>query len=222
MKAKKTETQLVRRCECGCEKFYAHQICRHDVLVNNDNIFDEEHGVYDSETPYGPYKCAGCGKEYEEIENIPMLPPYVADMGTVQVGDTLFECRVSRRKEANEGVSLHYSKIAVGTVSKFTPLRVYFTPVEPAPKRNGFVSLKNGYIKKDLLAANRLVEEESSVVFDTVPYVCYFVSSSENDEGYAEMAVDILRQRQRWQTDRALCYMQSIQGAVLQHDKEND
>jgi hypothetical protein len=44
------------------------------VVDENNNflsnlISDKELGdsVYDSETPYGPYRCTECGKEYEEL-----------------------------------------------------------------------------------------------------------------------------------------------------------
>ncbi len=63
-------------CECGNEKFVAHQRCRVDIVVDGDNNFldnlitDKELGnsVYDSETPYGPYQCTECGKIYEELK----------------------------------------------------------------------------------------------------------------------------------------------------------
>ena len=61
--------------DCGCSSFYAHQQCRVDIVVDNNNNFvqnlidDKDLGdsVYDSETPYGPYQCIECGKEFEEI-----------------------------------------------------------------------------------------------------------------------------------------------------------
>jgi len=65
-------TTQVRHCTCGCDKFHAHQICRHDVVVNGDNLFCEDKGIYDSETPYGPFTCDKCGKEYDEIDDIPL------------------------------------------------------------------------------------------------------------------------------------------------------
>ena len=63
------------KCACGNDKFYAHQECRVDVVVDEDNTFlenlinDKDLGdsVYDSGTPYGPYQCTECGKEHEEI-----------------------------------------------------------------------------------------------------------------------------------------------------------
>jgi hypothetical protein len=64
------------KCECGNDKFYAHQKCRVDIIVDEYNSFldnlvsDKELGdsVYDSETPYGPYTCTECGKVYDELE----------------------------------------------------------------------------------------------------------------------------------------------------------
>lgn len=55
------------RCECGGERFMAHQISRHDIVVDGAGNFLEDHGIYDSETPYGPFTCTSCGKEYEEL-----------------------------------------------------------------------------------------------------------------------------------------------------------
>jgi len=69
----------MKKCKCGCEKFYAHQVCRVDIVVDGDNSFldnlisDKELGdsVYDSGTPYGPYTCTECGTVYSELEDIP-------------------------------------------------------------------------------------------------------------------------------------------------------
>ena len=55
------------KCECGYDEFYAHQLCRHDVKVDGDNNFQSEIAVYDAETPYGPFRCVNCGKEYETL-----------------------------------------------------------------------------------------------------------------------------------------------------------
>ena len=55
-------------CECGNDKFNAHQQCYHDVVVDGDNHFQEDKGIYESETPYGPYTCTKCDKEYPELE----------------------------------------------------------------------------------------------------------------------------------------------------------
>ena len=53
---------------CGNNTFSAHQICRHDVIVDGDNSLEEDAGINDIETPYGPYTCCKCRAEYEELE----------------------------------------------------------------------------------------------------------------------------------------------------------
>lgn len=55
------------KCNCGEERFAAHQICRHDVTVDADGNWIEDCGVYDSEKPYGPFTCMTCGKEMDEL-----------------------------------------------------------------------------------------------------------------------------------------------------------
>ena len=48
------------RCKCGNDKFYAHQLVRLDVIVDEDGTFDRnmydnaEAAIYDAEKPYGP------------------------------------------------------------------------------------------------------------------------------------------------------------------------
>ena len=61
------------KCSCGNNEFNAHQVCRLDVVVDekgnwlrNPN-FDTDGAIYDSGTPYGPFTCTKCGKEYEEL-----------------------------------------------------------------------------------------------------------------------------------------------------------
>lgn len=60
---------------CGGTEFIGHQTCRMDVLVDENGDFSENlHGgadanIYDSEAPYGPFTCCGCGAEYEEIRD---------------------------------------------------------------------------------------------------------------------------------------------------------
>lgn len=57
------------KCEdCGSEEFTAHQKTRHDIIVDGRNNFKEDCGIYDAETPYGPYTCTVCGKEYEDLK----------------------------------------------------------------------------------------------------------------------------------------------------------
>jgi hypothetical protein len=60
------------KCECGNDKFYAHQVCRMDVIVNEHNDWeknspDDNSACYDADSPYGPYRCTKCNKEYEEL-----------------------------------------------------------------------------------------------------------------------------------------------------------
>lgn len=54
-------------CKCGNDRFMAHQICRRDVKVDGDGDFFADQGIYDSETPYGPFTCTECGAEYDEL-----------------------------------------------------------------------------------------------------------------------------------------------------------
>lgn len=52
---------------CGNELFMGHQQCYHDIIVDGDNNFEEDNGIYEHERPYGPYQCCCCGAEYEEL-----------------------------------------------------------------------------------------------------------------------------------------------------------
>ncbi len=54
---------------CGGNRFIAHQLVRMDIVVDGDNNFESniEGGIYDSETPYGPYTCTNCGNEIDEL-----------------------------------------------------------------------------------------------------------------------------------------------------------
>jgi len=62
------------KCDCGNDKFFAHQILRVDVVVNENGQWYEyakenlEYCIYDAEQPYGPFTCTKCGKEYENIQ----------------------------------------------------------------------------------------------------------------------------------------------------------
>ena len=56
------------KCECGNNKFYAHQRCYHDVIVDGNNFFEEDVSISVAETPYGTYTCTECGKQYEELK----------------------------------------------------------------------------------------------------------------------------------------------------------
>ena len=61
-------------CRCGNSSFFARQVIRTDIIVDDDNNFlqntfcENEVSIYDSEAPYGPYTCTKCGKEYEELK----------------------------------------------------------------------------------------------------------------------------------------------------------
>jgi len=52
---------------CGCVEFTAHQQCYHDIVVSLNNTFESDSGIYESETPYGPYGCINCDYECEEL-----------------------------------------------------------------------------------------------------------------------------------------------------------
>lgn len=54
-------------CECGGDHFMAHQIIRHDIIVDAKGNFLADSGIYDSEKPYGPFTCITCGREYDEL-----------------------------------------------------------------------------------------------------------------------------------------------------------
>lgn len=69
----------MKRCKCGNAKFYAHQVCRLDVIVDGDYNFirnaseNAEASIYDSGNPYGPFTCTKCGEEYDELTDLPVL-----------------------------------------------------------------------------------------------------------------------------------------------------
>lgn len=56
---------------CNSERFTAHQVCRLDVIVDDTGEFlenahkDAAQSIYDSNKPYGPFQCCGCGAEYD-------------------------------------------------------------------------------------------------------------------------------------------------------------
>ena len=60
------------KCECGNDKFYAHQVCHMDVVVNEHNDWESNHPdsescCYESDNPFGPYVCTECDKEYPDL-----------------------------------------------------------------------------------------------------------------------------------------------------------
>ena len=59
-----------RKCRCGNDSFFAHQLMRHDVIVDAGGVFLKDQGVYDAEHPYGPFACTECGAEYDELEEL--------------------------------------------------------------------------------------------------------------------------------------------------------
>ena len=62
---------------CGSGLFFAHQVCRLDIIVNINNNWqdnqdegkDTSQAIYDAETPHGPYTCQGCGAEFDELKD---------------------------------------------------------------------------------------------------------------------------------------------------------
>lgn len=61
------------KCTCGNNCFYAHQMVRLEVIVDEDGGFESDingdvaQNIYDHEKPYGPFVCTKCGREYEEL-----------------------------------------------------------------------------------------------------------------------------------------------------------
>lgn len=57
-------------CICGNTKFFASQICYHDIIVDSNNNFLEDVVISESESPHGNYCCTKCGKEYEDLDEL--------------------------------------------------------------------------------------------------------------------------------------------------------
>lgn len=57
-------------CSCGNNRFFARQEVYYDVVVDGNNIFNRNIGCEDAETPYGPYTCTRCGKEYDDLDEL--------------------------------------------------------------------------------------------------------------------------------------------------------
>lgn len=55
------------KCKCGNDKFYAHQVCHHDITTDGNGHYIEDRGVYHSKTPFGPFVCTTCGESYDEL-----------------------------------------------------------------------------------------------------------------------------------------------------------
>ncbi len=69
-----SENPHVFKCKCGNDKFAAHQQSYHDVIVNASGTFVEDKGIYESNTPYGPFTCTGCGAQHDELESFDCVP----------------------------------------------------------------------------------------------------------------------------------------------------
>ncbi len=52
---------------CNGERFVGHQVCHMDVLVDGSGAFLDNMpsgaaaSIYESNTPFGPFQCCGCG-----------------------------------------------------------------------------------------------------------------------------------------------------------------
>jgi hypothetical protein len=55
-------------CSCGNSEFFAAQVCHHRIKVNGQNEYEEEVEIQEVTSPYGPYTCTKCGKEYESLQ----------------------------------------------------------------------------------------------------------------------------------------------------------
>ena len=60
---------------CGNDRFYADQVCYHEVIVDEWGDFEKhntqayENGIYDAENPHGPFICTNCGAGYRRLED---------------------------------------------------------------------------------------------------------------------------------------------------------
>jgi DNA-directed RNA polymerase subunit RPC12/RpoP len=52
---------------CGSDRFIARQRLYADVIVDSSNSVVDSIGTSDCDDPYGPYTCATCGKDFEEL-----------------------------------------------------------------------------------------------------------------------------------------------------------
>jgi len=57
----------MEKCKCVNSRFYAHQQCYHDIIVDDNNIFLRDKRIYESNKPYGLYTCIECDREYEGL-----------------------------------------------------------------------------------------------------------------------------------------------------------
>ena len=56
------------KCVCGNDRFFAHQVCHHDVIVDARGEYTEERIIYYSGKPFGPFACTKCGAVYEKLD----------------------------------------------------------------------------------------------------------------------------------------------------------
>ena len=63
-----------RKCRCGGERFNAHQLARHDVVVDATGNYREDLGIFDVEHPYGSFSCTQCHEEYEKLNGLEIEP----------------------------------------------------------------------------------------------------------------------------------------------------
>ena len=60
---------------CNGERFVGHQVCHMDILVDGSGAFLDNMpsgaaaSIYESNTPFGPFQCCGCGAVYGELED---------------------------------------------------------------------------------------------------------------------------------------------------------
>jgi hypothetical protein len=76
---------------CGCDHFYARQLCYHDIIVDNDCNFISDEGIYDSEKPYGDFECTDCGAEFSDLEPTAIVCMPVAAESKKEFKDKVFE-----------------------------------------------------------------------------------------------------------------------------------
>lgn len=59
---------------CDGQVFVGHQVCHMDILVDDSGAFLDnmpsgaEASIYESDTPFGPFQCCGCGAVYDELK----------------------------------------------------------------------------------------------------------------------------------------------------------
>ena len=80
-----------RRCRCGGGRFNAHQLTRHDVVVDVNGIFINDQGIYNAEKPYSPFTCVLCGEVYDELEDLDKNP----------IQETTTTCEVNKYRGNN-------------------------------------------------------------------------------------------------------------------------